>query len=320
MSFLFTGDNKPLSAFCMTNVKEWDVFRNVDMDVEVSERKVYMNTDKEVALNAWRRVDRRTRERHRLVPSPHARRCFFSPRWWKKRLLANKPVLGEEISPRSLGKKHAWGEEKLFSSPRDGRRFSRRSAKKPAGENRDCESSAKSLGSPFYSPSSSFSLGIIAQIGQRRSKSTVISRFRVVAGQKQSQSMVPPSSRWSAYRSMVGSVRTARYARYSSVFPVSLDTKSKIWYRLVVGGPRAKRLSDCLLTLRYLRQLPIYSLKSFNLSFLIQFYNLISITESIARDAKLWKITRIKKKMGCNDIPPNITLAQFLRLSKDGAL
>ncbi|RZR79433.1 hypothetical protein BHM03_00005157 [Ensete ventricosum] len=243
MSFLFTGDNKPLSAFCMTNVKEWDVFRNVDMDVE----------------------------RHRLVPSPHARSCFFSPRWWKKRLLANKPVLGEEISPRSLGKKHAQGEEKLFSSPRDGRRFSRRSAKKPAGEDRDCESSAKSLGSPFYSPSSSFSLGIIAR---NRPATVEINRYRPISGGSGAKTV-----------------------------PINGPTKF-----------------GHLLTLRYLRQLPIYSLKSFNLSFLIQFYNLISITESIARDAKLWKITRIKKKMGCNDIPPNITLAQFLRLSKDGAL
>ncbi|RWW24908.1 hypothetical protein GW17_00010771 [Ensete ventricosum] len=220
MSFLFTGDNKPLSAFCMTNVKEWDVFRNVDMDVEVLRIEVY------------RRYARCTEH---------------------------------------LGKKHAWGEEKLFSSPRDGRRFSRRSAKKPAGENRDCESSAKSLGSPFYSPSSSFSLGIIAR---NRPATVKINRYRPISGGSGAKTV-----------------------------PINGPTKF-----------------GHLLTLRYLRQLPIYSLKSFNLSFLIQFYNLISITESIARDAKLWKITRIKKKMGCNDIPPNITLAQFLRLSKDGAL
>ncbi|RRT85803.1 hypothetical protein B296_00001094 [Ensete ventricosum] len=220
MSFLFTGDNKPLSAFCMTNVKEWDVFRNVDMDVEVLRIEVY------------RRYARCTEH---------------------------------------LGKKHARGEEKLFSSPRDGRRFSRRSAKKPAGEDRDCESSAKSLGSPFYSPSSSFSLGIIAR---NRPATVEINRYRPISGG-------------------------------SGAKTVPIDGPTKFGH---------------LLTLRYLRQLPIYSLKSFNLSFLIQFYNLISITESIARDAKLWKMTRIKKKMGCNDIPPNITLAQFLRLSKDGAL
>jgi hypothetical protein len=31
----FTGDEVPLSPFCMTNVGEWDKFRNIDMDKEV---------------------------------------------------------------------------------------------------------------------------------------------------------------------------------------------------------------------------------------------------------------------------------------------
>ncbi|XP_042429232.1 uncharacterized protein LOC122016108 [Zingiber officinale] len=73
------GDKKPLSAFSMTNVKEWDIFRNIDMDVEASITKstkssidgsVYVNSDKVVVLNAWRRVDRRTRQamRHKFLP------------------------------------------------------------------------------------------------------------------------------------------------------------------------------------------------------------------------------------------------------------
>lgn len=164
------GDNKPLSAFCMTNVKEWDVFRNVDMDVEASitkalratsaERKVYMNTDKAVALNAWRRVDRRTREA--------MRRNFL-------------PQLIEGY------------EERIRAFINDG------------------------------------------------------------------------------------------------VEDVLVLHVQDSFHRLLLHG-------------------------------VCEFYNLISITESIVRDAKLWKMTRIKKKMGCNEIPPNITLAQFLRLSKDGAL
>ncbi|KAG6484681.1 hypothetical protein ZIOFF_053203 [Zingiber officinale] len=97
------GDKKPLSAFSMTNVKEWDIFRNIDMDVEADQVKwaiiketkqindimhmhvqasitkstnssidgrVYVNSDKVVVLNAWRRVDRRTRQamRHKFLP------------------------------------------------------------------------------------------------------------------------------------------------------------------------------------------------------------------------------------------------------------
>lgn len=31
----FTGDDVPLSPFCMTNVPEWDTFRNIDMDKQV---------------------------------------------------------------------------------------------------------------------------------------------------------------------------------------------------------------------------------------------------------------------------------------------
>ncbi|KAH0466374.1 hypothetical protein IEQ34_006477 [Dendrobium chrysotoxum] len=73
------GESTPLSAFCMTNVGEWDVFRNVDMDKEArliealektpSSRKESVEKDKLVALNAWYRVDCRSREafRHNLL-------------------------------------------------------------------------------------------------------------------------------------------------------------------------------------------------------------------------------------------------------------
>jgi len=66
------GDDVPLSPFCMTNVGEWDKFRNVDMDKEATmieaiensstKRKVRMDADKMAVLNAWHRVDSRTRE------------------------------------------------------------------------------------------------------------------------------------------------------------------------------------------------------------------------------------------------------------------
>ncbi|KAA8550887.1 hypothetical protein F0562_002571 [Nyssa sinensis] len=66
------GDDVPPSAFCMTNVGEWDKFRNIDMDKEAtfieaiectaSKRKVRMDADKMAVLNAWHRVDCRTRE------------------------------------------------------------------------------------------------------------------------------------------------------------------------------------------------------------------------------------------------------------------
>ncbi|XP_042503426.1 uncharacterized isomerase BH0283-like isoform X2 [Macadamia integrifolia] len=66
------GDNVPLSPFCMTNTEEWDAFRSVDMDKEVcminalknssSKRKDRVDADKMAAVDAWRRVDCRTRE------------------------------------------------------------------------------------------------------------------------------------------------------------------------------------------------------------------------------------------------------------------
>lgn len=66
------GDDTPLSPFCMTNIGEWDAFRNIDMDKEVSmidnvrspstKRKGCIDTDKMAALDAWRRVDCRTRQ------------------------------------------------------------------------------------------------------------------------------------------------------------------------------------------------------------------------------------------------------------------
>ncbi|KAM1449367.1 hypothetical protein ACFXTO_008219 [Malus domestica] len=66
------GDDVPLSAFCMTNVREWDTFRNIDMDKQANvidsmkgpsaKKKSPVDADKTAVLNAWRRVDCRTRE------------------------------------------------------------------------------------------------------------------------------------------------------------------------------------------------------------------------------------------------------------------
>ncbi|XP_027767725.1 uncharacterized protein LOC107031468 isoform X4 [Solanum pennellii] len=66
------GDDVPLSVFCMTNVEEWDKFRNIDMDKEASimdalegktsKRKSCVDNDKVAVLTAWHRVDCRTRD------------------------------------------------------------------------------------------------------------------------------------------------------------------------------------------------------------------------------------------------------------------
>ncbi|KAK4558443.1 hypothetical protein RGQ29_007977 [Quercus rubra] len=66
------GDDVPLSPFCMTNVGEWDKFRNIDMDKEANiidasersstKRKVRVDADKTTVLNAWHRVNCKTRE------------------------------------------------------------------------------------------------------------------------------------------------------------------------------------------------------------------------------------------------------------------
>ncbi|WCJ21509.1 Phenazine biosynthesis-like domain-containing protein [Euphorbia peplus] len=67
------GDDQPLSPFCMTNMGEWETFRNIDMDKQAriidglnrsSSPKSRGNVDdcKVAALNAWRRIDCRTRE------------------------------------------------------------------------------------------------------------------------------------------------------------------------------------------------------------------------------------------------------------------
>ncbi|PSR86057.1 Tubulin polyglutamylase [Actinidia chinensis var. chinensis] len=66
------GEDVPLSPFCMTNVGEWDKFRHIDMDKEVtfikalesssSKGKRCVDADKMAVLTAWHRVDRRTRD------------------------------------------------------------------------------------------------------------------------------------------------------------------------------------------------------------------------------------------------------------------
>ncbi|GER24810.1 hypothetical protein STAS_00349 [Striga asiatica] len=74
------GDDVPPSAFSKTNVREWDSFRNIDMDKEASimesldssssKRKGHVDSEKLAVLKAWHRVDGRTREA--------LRRCYLS--------------------------------------------------------------------------------------------------------------------------------------------------------------------------------------------------------------------------------------------------
>ncbi|KAI7752375.1 hypothetical protein M8C21_032638, partial [Ambrosia artemisiifolia] len=72
---LGTRDEAQPSPFSMTNVGEWDKFRNIDMDKEAgaidalkgssSKKKSSVDVDKIAALTAWHRVDCRTREAFR---------------------------------------------------------------------------------------------------------------------------------------------------------------------------------------------------------------------------------------------------------------
>ncbi|PNS90476.1 hypothetical protein POPTR_019G046400v4 [Populus trichocarpa] len=66
------GDDVPLSPFCMTNMGEWDKFRNIDMDKQANiidrlnrrsvKREGRVDADKMAVLNAWHRIDCRTRD------------------------------------------------------------------------------------------------------------------------------------------------------------------------------------------------------------------------------------------------------------------
>ncbi|KAJ0808337.1 putative R3H domain-containing protein [Helianthus annuus] len=69
------GDEARPSPFSMTNVGEWDKFRNIDMDKEAgviealkgfsSRKKSHVDADKMAALTAWHRVDHKTRDAFR---------------------------------------------------------------------------------------------------------------------------------------------------------------------------------------------------------------------------------------------------------------
>ncbi|XP_048504100.1 uncharacterized protein LOC104898838 isoform X2 [Beta vulgaris subsp. vulgaris] len=66
------GEEVPVSPFCMANVDDWDKVRNVDMDKEANivksirqrsqKRKSHVDSDKMAVMNAWHRIDCRTRE------------------------------------------------------------------------------------------------------------------------------------------------------------------------------------------------------------------------------------------------------------------
>ncbi|KAL2935270.1 R3H domain-containing protein 4 [Bienertia sinuspersici] len=66
------GEEVPVSPFCMTNVGDWDKIRNIDMDKEANimksirhgspKQKSHANSDKMIVMNAWHKIDCRTRE------------------------------------------------------------------------------------------------------------------------------------------------------------------------------------------------------------------------------------------------------------------
>lgn len=55
-----------------------------------------------------------------------------------------------------------------------------------------------------------------------------------------------------------------------------------------------------------------------NLSCKLQFYDLVSTTESATKGTKELKATKIKKKKAGNNNLPTITLCQFLNMAKGG--
>ncbi|XP_021760162.1 uncharacterized protein LOC110724989 [Chenopodium quinoa] len=69
------GEEVPLSSFCMANVGDWDKVRNTDMDKEANllkairpisqKRNSPIDADKMAVMNAWHRIDCRTREAFR---------------------------------------------------------------------------------------------------------------------------------------------------------------------------------------------------------------------------------------------------------------
>ncbi|KAJ6762363.1 hypothetical protein OIU74_024963 [Salix koriyanagi] len=50
----------------------------------------------------------------------------------------------------------------------------------------------------------------------------------------------------------------------------------------------------------------------------VQFYNLASVTETESKDGGSLKMTKIKKKKMAAVELPNITLSNFLKMSKEG--
>ncbi|KAF2325145.1 hypothetical protein GH714_024644 [Hevea brasiliensis] len=66
------GDDVPPSPFSMTNVGEWEKFRNIDMDKQAhiidslsgpsTKRRGHVDANKVAVLKAWHRIDCRTRE------------------------------------------------------------------------------------------------------------------------------------------------------------------------------------------------------------------------------------------------------------------
>ncbi|XP_023515083.1 R3H domain-containing protein 4-like [Cucurbita pepo subsp. pepo] len=66
------GDDVRPTTFSMTNAEDWDKFRSIDMDKEAkligvlenssARKKGHIDADKMAFLNAWRRIESRTRE------------------------------------------------------------------------------------------------------------------------------------------------------------------------------------------------------------------------------------------------------------------
>ncbi|KAL5984497.1 hypothetical protein ACLOJK_018602, partial [Asimina triloba] len=280
------GDNVPLSPFCMTNVREWDAYRSIDMDKESSmiealsstKRKERVHTDRMAAVNAWKRIDCRTRE---------ALRRNFLP----------DLVEGFEVCCNKKDKCDV-------NYPPDG--VGKGSSGLPAAQSILVWHGSQYTCLEMKSGSCVFSLNS----GGERVRHDLV-HFPVLL-------------MWALVYGGIGHVLPEDLRTYPEAGFCAKQPKKNSLTAPSCGMPlksarpgRILSIFHCFSLLKEYVDTPSLTIREISPA---QFYDLVSVTVTGPEESKPVKMTRIRKKKGdCREVP-NMTLMHFLKSAKEGAV
>ncbi|WVZ87994.1 hypothetical protein U9M48_034558, partial [Paspalum notatum var. saurae] len=304
------GEELPLSAFCRTSVSEWEAFRSIDMDAEArlmqhmkkssEKQRAHVDEDELIALNAWRRIDRQTRDsiKRNFLPDlleiyEERVRAFIEDAGDSNVLVLNVQDPFQRLLLHGVCEFYNVAST-TTSSVRDGKPWKSTTIKKRLG-----------TGVP-----SRITLVSFLRMKKNGSQTSVSEweAFRTIDMDAEKQRTHVDEDELIALNAWRRIDRQTRDSIKRNFLPDLLEIyEERVRAFIEDGGD-----SD-VLVLNV--QDPFQRLL---LHGVCEFYNVTSTTTSSVRDGKPWKSTTIKKRLGTG-VPSRITLVSFLRMKKNGS-